>query len=242
MEEELESSKYTQLDEKLTQMFSRPDQYSWEAFSQSVIDWNYQANSQEHDFSEEKYNKQCGFIREEFKEVTDAIEAGNERETIKELVDLVVVSSYAMFLRGHMDYDFKPNPFFKKDMSRLYFENIVYSYPINVYNWAISKLMKIGGFEKIADGILEANWSKLPEKEEWIKACVNAYAFLDEFDGNPQLCPTQDALLCEAEDLEADGRYTGVHMEEFEYKGKTHIVLKDSNNKILKPITFKEFK
>lgn len=236
------SNNYQEIENKLKQMHSTGDRYDWEAFAQSVIDWNYQANSQAHDFSDEKYDKQCNFIREEFQEVVEAIESGDKRETIKELVDLVVVSSYAMFLRGCFGLDFKPNPFFHKQMERVYFENIVYPYPTNVYNWAIQQLISIGSFEEIADGILEANWSKLPEKSEWIETCVNYYAFLDEFDGNPQLCPTQDALLCEVEDLEADGRYTGVHMEEFEYKGKMHIVLKDSNNKILKPITFKEFK
>lgn len=239
---------YQELNDKLTNMVKQTDkQYDWKAFVKSVIDWNYVAGDSAHDYSIEKVKAQRGFIVEEFNEVCDALAENNLRETIKELVDLVVVSSYAMFLDGkNPDYHwFDINPFFRKTLQQMFYENISYGtsmVPDNVYQWAVLQLEQLGNFEEIADGILEANWTKIPTVEDFILTMVRSSWTLDRYDSDPYSCPLEVAANEQIKFIESEGRYVGVTYKLVDYTGKQRIVFKDSTGKVVKPVTFKKFK
>ena len=194
--------------------------YDWIGFVNKVTLFNQIAQNGKEDFSEEKYQFQLGLIQEEYNEVVEAILADDLQETIKELVDLAVVSSYAV----RIDYDgftrgwwFTPNLESERGLSDFSKHS-----PLAVYQFAVTSLEKIGNFEFIADGILEANMSKFPRLE--------LFASQEEIDQE-----------CQRIESDSNGRYANVVANIVENNNEKFVVFKDSNGKIMKSKFFKPF-
>lgn len=230
--------------EKTLKSFYGSKPYNWEEFSQSVINWNKAKLNGVHNYSDEAYDLQQKLAHDEYMEVLEAIASGDKIEIIKELVDVVVTASYGMFLAGVTV--FKPNPFFNKSLGVI--ESFSQNYQdgfnlgMNVfYQWAISELEKIGNYGPIADGILEANWTKMPPVDEFIEAMVATSPRLSCFDSDPFSCPLETAIKEQILAIESEGRYNGVTGQVVTVNAIDRVVFKDGTGKLLKPCTFVEF-
>jgi len=63
---------YKELEDNLKSMIVK-EPFSWQKFVERVIRWNYLAGNKSHDHSDEKYDNQLRLVREEFKEVLEAM-------------------------------------------------------------------------------------------------------------------------------------------------------------------------
>lgn len=230
------------LQSQLVSFYKQP--FEWVNFSKSVIEWNKFFRGGNHDYSDQVFHKQQELVFEEYNEVKAAIASGLRSEIVKELIDLVVVSSYNMFLCGWIeDHDYKPNPFYNRTIEAM--DCFVYGYEHNecslpsteFYQFAISELNKIGDFEAYANGILAANWTKIPTIEDFIATTVRKSWTLDMFDSDPLSCPLDAAIKEQIVALEADKRYNSVKASVIQ----DHIIFRDGTGKLLKPCTFVEF-
>jgi hypothetical protein len=240
-----------ELQQKLNNMKNQG--YDWAWFAREVIKWNYVAGGGKHDFSNEKKDLQHSFVLEEFKEVCEAIEKQDKDEVISEFCDLVVVASYSDFLEclneninKYIDdaFTFSVRKFNKYEFALYNIQEAVrFKDYVQVCHLAAEAIENIGNFEHIANGILEANWSKLPTVDEFKTKCVLTNWKFDEYDKNPRAIPLNLCVDYQIKKLEElfEGRYNGFYHQVVEVDGVERIVFKDSNGKIMKPITFKKF-
>ena len=231
---------YDLLQEKLNTMVDHVP-FKWQDFAESVIQWNYLAGNLSHNYGDEKYENQLRLIREEFKEALDEIASGNIEKLKSELIDLVVVSCYGMFLQGCET--FTKNPFYGRSLSACAPLIMDFPHPREAFQWAVTTLELLGDFEQEAINVLQKNDSKIPLVGDFLEAAVGSEWALDEYDDNPQGCPLEEAIRLQIARLENDsnGRYTGFHAKTIDFEGNHYIVFKDSNGKIMKNYCFYSF-
>ena len=210
--------------------------FSWQKFVERVIRWNYLAGNKSHDRSDEKYDNQLRLVREEFKEVLEEIKNKDIGALKSELIDLVVVSSYAMFLQGCKT--FSMNPFYGRSISAVAPMILDFTDPREAYQFAVTTLNQIGDYEFIAQDVLANNDTKIPLVKDFVEEAVETFWQLDAYDLTPSLCPIEEAIKYQVLAIEADGRYTGVNATIIDFEDNQYIVFKDSNGKVLKPCTF----
>jgi len=197
--------------------------YDWIGFVNKVTLFNQIAQNGKEDFSDKKYQFQLGLIQEEHNEVVEAILVDDLQETIKELVDLAVVSSYAVRINYKGD---EPVDWFIPDFDQtldLKLSTLDPEHAYCCYQFAVTSLEKIGNFEFIADGILEANMSKFPKLE--------LFSSKEEIDHE-----------CKRIESDSNGRYTNVVANIVESNNEKFVVFKDSNGKVMKSTFFKPFR
>ena len=231
----MEASNYKELEDNLKSMIIK-EPFSWQKFVEQVIRWNYLAGNKSHDYGDEKYENQLRLIREEFKEVLKEIELKNISALKSELIDLVVVSSYAMFLQGCKT--FSMNPFYGRSISTVAPMILDFTDPREAYQFAVTTLNQIGDYEFIAQDVLANNDTKIPLVKDFVEEAVETFWQLDEYDHNPCLCSVSKAIKYQVLAIESDGRYTGVNATIIDFDDNQYIVFKDSKGKILKPCTF----
>ena len=226
---------YKELEDNLKSMIVK-EPFSWQKFVEQVIRWNYLAGNKSHDYGDEKYENQLRLVREEFKEVLKEIELKNISALKSELIDLVVVSSYAMFLQGCKT--FSMNPFYGRSISTVAPMILDFTDPREAYQFAVTTLNQIGDYEFIAQDVLANNDTKIPLVKDFVDEAVETFWQLDAYDLTPSLCPIEEAIKYQVLAIEADGRYTGVNATIIDLEGNQYIVFKDSNDKVMKPVTF----
>jgi len=221
----------------------KKDGYDWVAFCNKVSDWNYIVCNGEHDLSDEKLALQNKLIYEEFQEVLEAIHYGDVRQVKKELVDLIVVSSYALAMNSktfnniQLDFDYDCSP------SLWYIEDCInYEDYYHIVINSIMYLEELGDYSDIADGIMKANYSKIPLVDDFIFDSVFSFYVLDAYESNPKDCSLSEAVSAQIFDIEQGGRYDGIYYQiVVDSQGKERIVFKDKNGKVMKPCCFDEF-
>lgn len=226
---------YKELEDNLKSMIIK-EPFSWQKFVEQVIRWNYLAGNKSHDYGDEKYENQLRLVREEFKEVLKEIELKDISALKSELIDLVVVSSYAMFLQGCET--FSMNPFYGRSISAVAPMILDFTDPREAYQFAVTTLNQIGDYEFIAQDVLANNDTKIPLVKDFVDEAVATFWQLDEYDHNPCLCSVSKAIKYQILAIESDGRYTGVNATIIDFEDNQYIVFKDSKGKILKPCTF----
>lgn len=231
----MEASNYKELEENLKSLIIK-EPFSWQKFVEQVIRWNYLAGNKSHDHGDEKYENQLRLVREEFKEVLKEIELKDISALKSELIDLVVVSSYAMFLQGCET--FSMNPFYGRSISTVAPMVLYQTHPREAYQFAIATLNQLGDFEFIAQDVLANNDKKIPLVKDFVDEAVATFWQLDKYDPNPCSCPISKAIRYQILAIEADGRYTGVNATIIDFEDNQYIVFKDSNDKVMKPVTF----
>lgn len=226
---------YKELEDNLKSMIIKQP-FSWQKFVEQVIRWNYLAGNKYHDYRDEKYENQLRLVREEFKEVLEEIKNKDISALKSELIDLVVVSSYAMFLQGCET--FSMNPFYGRSISTVAPMILDFTDPREAYQFAVTTLNQIGDYEFIAQDVLANNDKKIPPVKDFLNEAVETFWQLDVYDHNPSLCPIEEAIKYQVLAIEADGRYTGVNATIIDFEDNQYIVFKDSNGKVMKPCTF----
>ena len=226
---------YKELEDNLKSMIVK-EPFSWQKFVERVIRWNYLAGNKSHDRSDEKYDNQLRLVREEFKEVLEEIKNKDIGALKSELIDLVVVSSYAMFLQGCET--FSMNPFYGRSISAMAPMILDFTDPREAYQFAVTTLNQIGDYEFIAQDVLANNDTKIPLVKDFVDEAVETFWQLDVYDNASSLCPVTAAIEYQILAIEADGRYTGVNATIIDFEDNQYIVFKDSNGKVLKPCTF----
>lgn len=226
---------YKELEDNLKSMIIK-EPFSWQKFVERVTRWNYLAGNKSHDRSDEKYDNQLRLVREEFKEVLEEIKNKNTDKLKSELIDLVVVSSYAMFLQGCET--FSMNPFYGRSISAVATMILDFTDPREAYQFAVTTLNQLGDFEETAKEVLDKNDTKIPLVKDFLNEAVATFWQLDVYDNDPSLCPVIVAIEYQILAIEADGRYTGVNATIIDFEDNQYIVFKDSNDKVMKPCTF----
>ena len=226
---------YKELEDNLKSIIIK-EPFSWQKFVERVIRWNYLAGNKSHDYGDEKYENQLRLVREEFKEVLKEIELKDISALKSELIDLVVVSSYAMFLQGCKT--FSMNPFYGRSISSVAPMIMDFTDPREAYQFAVTTLNQIGDYEFIAQDVLANNDTKIPLVKDFVEEAVETFWQLDVYDNAPSLCPVTAAIEYQILAIEADGRYEGVNATIIDFEDNQYIVFKDSNDKVLKPCTF----
>ena len=226
---------YKEMEDNLKSMIIK-EPFSWQKFVEQVIRWNYLAGNKSHEYGDEKYENQLRLVREEFKEVLKEIELKDISALKSELIDLVVVSSYAMFLQGRKT--FSMNPFYGRSISAVAPMILDFTDPREAYQFAVTTLNQIGDYEFIAQDVLANNDTKIPLVKDFVDEAVATFWQLDKYDPNPCSCPISQAIRYQILAIEADGRYTGVNATIIDFEDNQYIVFKDSNGKVLKPCTF----
>lgn len=226
---------YKELEDNLKSMIIK-EPFSWQKFVEQVIRWNYLAGNKFHDYGDEKYENQLRLVREEFKEVLEEIKNKNIGALKSELIDLVVVSSYAMFLQGCET--FSMNPFYGRSIGTVATMILDFTDPREAYQFAVTTLNQIGDYEFIAQDVLANNDTKIPLVKDFVDEAVATFWQLDEYNHNPCLCSVSKAIKYQILAIESDGRYTGVNATIIDFEDNQYIVFKDSKGKILKPCTF----
>ena len=226
---------YKELEDNLKSMIVK-EPFSWQKFVERVIRWNYLAGNKSHDRSDEKYDNQLRLVREEFKEVLEEIKNKDIGALKSELIDLVVVSSYAMFLQGCET--FSMNPFYGRSISAVAPMIMDFTDPREAYQFAVTTLNQLGDFEGTAKEVLDKNDKKIPLVKDFVDEAVATFWQLDNYDFTPSLCPIDEAIKYQILAIEADERYTGVNATIIDFENNQYIVFKDSNDKVVKPCTF----
>ena len=226
---------YKELEDNLKSMIIK-EPFSWQKFVEQVVRWNYLAGNKSHDRSDEKYDNQLRLVREEFKEVLEEIKNKDIGALKSELIDLVVVSSYAMFLQGCET--FSMNPFYGRSISAVAPMILDFTDPREAYQFAVTTLNQLGDFEETANEVLDKNDTKIPLVKDFLNKAVITFWQLDNYAFTPSLCPIDEAIKYQVLAIEADGRYTGVNATIIDFEDNQYIVFKDSNGKVLKPCTF----
>ena len=226
---------YKELEDNLKSMIIK-EPFSWQKFVEQVIRWNYLAGNKSHDYGDEKYENQLRLVREEFKEALKEIELKNISALKSELIDLVVVSSYAMFLQGCKT--FSMNPFYGRSINTAAPMILDFTDPREAYQFAVTTLNQLGDFEETANEVLDKNDTKIPLVKDFLNKAVITFWQLDNYEFTPSLCPIEEAIKYQVLAIEADGRYTGVNATIIDFEDNQYIVFKDSKGKILKPCTF----
>ena len=226
---------YKELEDNLKSMIIK-EPFSWQKFVEQVIRWNYLAGNKSHDYGDEKYENQLRLVREEFKEVLKEIELKDISALKSELIDLVVVSSYAMFLQGCET--FSMNPFYGRSISTVAPMILDFTDPREAYQFAVTTLNQIGDYEFIAQDVLANNDTKIPLVKDFLNEIVVTSWELDEYDNSPEDCPLNQAIYQQIVSIEKDGRYTGVNATIIDFEDNQYIVFKDSNGKVMKNCCF----
>lgn len=212
-----------------------------------VVAWNATARSGEHDFSEQAKANQFKLVKEECEELFDAAKANDRVEMLDAICDIFVVASYAVFLesKGSRGYDsllsrlsFREPQKSDNHLSLLELDDYLYNQKsVNyIYQWAVKALCvfdanTMGGLLEV----LSSNDSKFPRLTELVDA-QREEMYLGK-DGS-------DPIEIESQRLneEHKGRYEGItgnqiNTNSSELDGR--VVFRDSNNKIMKPLTFR---
>ena len=226
---------YKELEDNLKSMIVK-EPFSWQKFVERVIRWNYLAGNKSHDRSDDKYDNQLRLVREEFKEVLEEIKNKDIDALKSELIDLVVVSSYAMFLQGCET--FSMNPFYGRSISAMAPMILDFTDPREAYQFAVTTLNQLGDFEETAKEVLDKNDKKISLVKDFVDEAVATFWQLDVYDNAPSLCPVTAAIEYQILAIEADGRYEGVNATIIDFEDNQYIVFKDSNDKVMKPCTF----
>ena len=226
---------YKELEDNLKSMIVK-EPFSWQKFVERVIRWNYLAGNKSHDRSDEKYDNQLRLVREEFKEVLEEIKNKDIGALKSELIDLVVVSSYAMFLQGCET--FSMNPFYGRSISVVAPMILDFTDPREAYQFAVTTLNQLGNFEETAKEVLDKNDKKIPLVVDFLNEAVATFWQLDKYDPNPCSCQISKAIRYQILAIEADGRYTGVNATIIDFEDNQSIVFKDSNGKVMKNCCF----
>ena len=226
---------YKELEDNLKSMIIK-EPFSWQKFVERVIRWNYLAGNKSHDRSDEKYENQLRLVREEFKEVLEEIKNKNISALKSELIDLVVVSSYAMFLQGCKT--FSMNPFYGRSIYAVAPMILDFTDPREAYQFAVTTLNQLGDFEETAKEVLDKNDKKIPLVKDFVDEAVATFWQLDKYDPKPCSCPISQAIRYQTLAIEADGRYTGVNATIIDFEDNQYIVFKDSKGKVMKNCCF----
>lgn len=223
-----------ELTTKLDELIDNID-YNWDNFYKEVITWNLAFRPEGYIFTQEDVEKQHILVLEEFDEVLTELKKGDVYSLKKELVDLIVVSSFADYIKNKQEQFFPDNETYLCSLSDVH--NWI---DFHEYTWisqfACAVLEKLGNFQHIADEILKANWGKFPTVEELIEYYKEGCFF--ESLGKKDFIRYE----CDAIEDKSAGRYSGVTCKEVEIKGKKHLIFTDNNGKIMKASTFKAFK
>lgn len=224
-------------------------------FALQVARWNYLANGKDIVNGKDKQAFQWTLIQEEVEEIIDAVKEGNKKQTLAEICDLFVVSSYLAFLKIHEnnkgagvdtvvqkmgEYLYAPRT--KERLSLFGIdESVANQETYSTLKWAVSALNQYGADSMYAlQAIIDANYTKFPLVTELIQAYAEHNIPTDAdntvFHG---LC-TQECLRIEEE---FKGRYKGVTCEHVILDDNDlvgRLIFRDDQGKILKPLTFKK--
>ena len=221
-----------ELTTKLDELIDNID-YNWDNFYKEVITWNLAFRPEGYIFTQEDIDLQHKLVLEEFNECLEELKKGDVYSLKKELVDLIVVSSFADYIKN------KQEQFFPDNEASQYSLSDVHNWiDLHEYTWisqfACAVLEKLGNFQYITDGILKANWSKIPTVEEFLEQSADYYGH--------KILDVRIEHECKMIEDKSEGRYSGVTCKEVEIKGNKHLIFTDNNGKIMKPSTFKAFK
>jgi hypothetical protein len=207
--------------------------YNWDNFYKEVIAWNLAFRPEGYIFTQEDIDLQHKLVLEEFNECLEELKKGDVYSLKKELVDLIVVSSFADYIKNKQEQFFPDNETYQYSLSDVH--NWI---GLHEYTWVIqfacAVLEKLGNFQHIADGILKANWSKIPTVEEFLEQGADYYGH--------KILDVHIEHECKMIEQLSAGRYSGVTCKEVEIKGNKHLIFTDNNGKVMKPSTFKAFK
>lgn len=212
--------------------------YNWDNFYKEVITWNLAFRPDGYIFTQEDVNLQHKLVLEEFNECLEELKKGNVYSLKKELVDLIVVSSFADYIKNKQEQFFPDNETYQYSLSDVH--NWI---DLHEYTWisqfACAVLEKLGNFQHITDGILKANWSKIPTVEEFLEYKHQEFPSIKKLND-----PLRILISHECKNIEklSEGRYSSVTCKEVEIKGNKHLIFTDNNGKVMKPSTFKAFK
>lgn len=204
---------------------------SFQEEADRVLKWNLMARGGNDEFTEEDYDLALDLVKEEAKELLEEHENRNRVGFLKELIDYFVVSCHllAVFNRlSHLPYSANIKTFdvasIEGDIDALSIENVDDILNIEV---ACSILSQVHANVKPAmNEVLSSNESKFPTQQQ----LCDAYDTKDWHEAVEKEC-----LRIEKE---SNGRYTGVSATYYGDFGG-YFVFKDSNGKIMKPITYK---
>lgn len=207
--------------------------YNWDNFYKEVIAWNLAFRPEGYIFTQEDIDLQHKLVLEEFNECLEELKKGDVYSLKKELVDLIVVSSFADYIKNKQEQFFPDNETYQYSLSDVH--NWI---DLHEYTWvsqfACAVLEKLGNFQHITEGILKANWSKIPTVEEFLEQGADYYGH--------KILDVRIEHECKMIEDKSEGRYSGVTCKEVEIKGNKHLIFTDNNGKIMKPSTFKAFK
>lgn len=135
-----------------------------------------------------------------------------------------------MFLLGYRDFDKIP-VMYGKSLTSCASKIMDFGDPNEAFHWAAFTLELLGGFEEVADKVLQQNNKKIPLVRDFIQAATK----------HEQMpCTLEEAIRLQILKLEdmSEGRYKGFREKVIDFGGTQYIVFKDSNGKIMKPYTF----
>lgn len=194
-----------------------------------VIAWNGISKSGKHIFTPEVIEFQYGLVREEYKELTDALEIDDKVEALDAVCDLFVVAAYWDYLVSNTrDY---PNVLVAWELLNplqhtnfdieLHYHVMTTRSPFFVLQTVMGILYLFQGDHiKALQEVLRSNETKFPTKEE-----LSVY-----FEVNKKNLEIECKRIEEA----SEGRYTGVTYK----KVKNKYIFTTDLGKIVKPITF----
>lgn len=221
-----------ELTNKLDELIDNVD-YNWDNFYKEVVTWNLAFRPEGYIFTQEDIDLQHKLVLEEFNECLEELKKGDVYSLKKELVDLIVVSSFADYIKNKQEQFFPDNETYQYSLSDVH--NWI---DLHEYTWvsqfACAVLEKLGNFQHITEGILKANWSKIPTVEEFLEQGADYYGH--------KILDVRIEHECKMIEYKSEGRYSGVTCKEVEIKGNKHLIFTDNNGKIMKPSTFKAFK
>lgn len=233
--------------QKTFDSFLRDDNFV--PYAKQVAEWNFIANSKKIVNGIKVREFQWGLIEEEAEEIFAAVKESDKKQTLAEVCDLFVVSTYGLFLHLHENNrgctldevisKMAETCSVPKGRGRtsLYSldENIFSKQQYEVVKWAINALEQFGGNSTGAlQAIIDANYTKFPFATDLIAAYdQHGLPYGDD------ICKQECARIEE----EFKGRYKGVQCEhvllnENDLVGR--LIFRDDQGKILKPLTFKK--
>ena len=210
---------------------------------QHVVAWNAKArNGETPKFTQEMFEAQIGFVREELKEYQDAASANDHVEMLDAAADTFVVSSYLAFmfwgedkvleaLENNVGDVFPDNVF--EDVSRMEetFSEAVHMAMLAVAVMKLSRdtlVRSVYNDKKVMKEVLKSNDSKYPTR----KQLLEVWETKDIDFALAQEC----AAIEDRNKDRPEGAYTGVHAT-YNEKQKVYVFF-DDKGKIMKPSTF----
>lgn len=204
-------------------------------YARDVVEWNWYKGGDKEEWCDERLAEalegQGILIQAEFNELLGSISADPdmEKEFIAEACDVFVTMTYYFYLKH--GYTYKCTPV-EGNIVQLVTELDAFI-TAEEYDEGIDLiwdlLYSLEGSKEIMEAKLKSNWTKIPKSSEFF----NTVGFID-----PVVSLENEAKRIEKE---FKGRYSGVRGE-VAVGRDSRVIFKDSNNKVLKPITYKDWK